>query len=545
MALSTDGSNLSKFVDGVTSTTIVPATTGTNSLFILGIYISANATPPTVTSITATGATFSRVGTVQNSGANTTLELWTAPLSAPFSNTITINFSASAVANIRARAIKSTTTNPIVLDTNASALQWFATSTASSAPFTFTCTSNQSSGIMLSSFYETNANASGSMTGGGITLTFDDNALNFSSTLSKWTYRGGYQGVYSSALSSAVFTWTPSASCPTIQAWIALFSDAAPPPPASISISPASLAQGGGANITVTGTNTHFASGTTAVSFSGSGVTAGTITVASATSLTVATTVSKTAAVGSRTVTVTTGTETPTATLTVTPGQRGDIDFDQVQLMARQGGGGLFQMFGGGTTPAGSAAIYDSFGNVISSGTPLASSNLSVNGVLVGVVTAAPNYNDSTPAAPSDGSINVRWQYDASGNVSANFTPGARTSYTPTVTPQSAMTISGVTVPYAYYVRMGPLVYVAAQVHFTCSGTLESYVNVSLPVAAAGIAGNGFCLSAQVTSPSVIWVPGLNLIVGATIRCFAGGNANTLYTAAAYDVMINGWYWVA
>lgn len=157
------------------------------------------------------------------------------------------------------------------------------------------------------------------------------------------------------------------------------------------------------------------------------------------------------------------------------------------------------------------------------------------------------NFNDTTPAAPADGSANVRWQSDASGNVSANFTPGARTSYTPTITPQSAMTISGVSASYAYYIRMGPIVFVNAQVAFTAAGTLENYVNLSLPIAPVGSAGNGFIVSAQVTTASLGWLPTVNFIpTGASnVRIYAGGNVGTAYTAASYTVQISGCYWVA
>src|ERR1700682_253567 len=47
---------------------------------------------------------------------------------------------------------------------------------------------------------------------------------------------------------------------------------------------------------------------------------------------------------------------------------RGQIDFDQVKTAARKGTGVQFQMFGGGSTTTGNAAVYDVNGNIIDGG---------------------------------------------------------------------------------------------------------------------------------------------------------------------------------
>ena len=56
--------------------------------------------------------------------------------------------------------------------------------------------------------------------------------------------------------------------------------------------------------------------------------------------------------------------------LPATANQRGNIDYDQVQSAVRQGPGGKFQMFGGGSVTTGHMAVYDSAGNVIDGGAP-------------------------------------------------------------------------------------------------------------------------------------------------------------------------------
>lgn len=150
----------------------------------------------------------------------------------------------------------------------------------------------------------------------------------------------------------------------------------------TISVSPATAAQSAAVTLTFTGAGTSFTSGTTTVSFSGTGITVGTITVASTISMTAAITVSPTATTGARTITVTTGAEVMTVSFTVTTGVfvRGNIDFDQVRLSARQGYGTSFQMFGGGTPVSGHVAVYDSLGNVVDGGAALTSSPLTIKG---------------------------------------------------------------------------------------------------------------------------------------------------------------------
>jgi hypothetical protein len=48
--------------------------------------------------------------------------------------------------------------------------------------------------------------------------------------------------------------------------------------------------------------------------------------------------------------------------------QRGNIDYDQIKVVARHGNGSQLQMFGGGATVAGNVAVFDAGGNVIDGG---------------------------------------------------------------------------------------------------------------------------------------------------------------------------------
>lgn len=74
--------------------------------------------------------------------------------------------------------------------------------------------------------------------------------------------------------------------------------------------------------------------------------------------------------------------------------ERGNIDYDQVRLIARQGSGSKFQMFGGGSPVAGDVAVYDANGNVIDGG---------------GVALLVPQYVEKTSTygmSATDGTVN-------------------------------------------------------------------------------------------------------------------------------------------
>lgn len=60
--------------------------------------------------------------------------------------------------------------------------------------------------------------------------------------------------------------------------------------------------------------------------------------------------------------------------------QRGNIDYDQIKVVARKGNGSKIQMFGGGSTVVGHLAVFDEGGNVIDGGESFASLGILVNG---------------------------------------------------------------------------------------------------------------------------------------------------------------------
>src|SRR5215469_4200521 len=96
--------------------------------------------------------------------------------------------------------------------------------------------------------------------------------------------------------------------------------------------------------------------------------------------------------------------------------QRGNIDYDQIRAVARQGPGSLIQMFGGGATSSGHAAVYDSAGNVVDSGTVIPapvtfSGDLSGTNTVQTVVKLQTRTVAATP--PTDGQV-LTWVNSAS-----------------------------------------------------------------------------------------------------------------------------------
>lgn len=146
------------------------------------------------------------------------------------------------------------------------------------------------------------------------------------------------------------------------------------------------------------------------------------------------------------------------------------------------------------------------------------------------------NYNDTAPAPPT-GMTNIKWQSDASGNISA-YDPGQGwQAWTPTVSPQGGMTISGVTITYARYLRIGSLVFFQFRIAGTIAGTLSNVIFVSLPpiTPVAPAAQLGLCQPFQGTLAAV----GAASITATEIQCNASsGNfvvgSLTLFSSGFY-----------
>lgn len=144
------------------------------------------------------------------------------------------------------------------------------------------------------------------------------------------------------------------------------------------------------------------------------------------------------------------------------------------------------------------------------------------------------NYSDTTPAPPS-GATNVKWQSDASGNVSAySANIGVWQQWTPTY---GGMTVATSTLACADYIRVGPVVHFAFSVNISFSGTMSSSFTISPPVAYAGAdavvlafglsqGGNTLTGRANLTSSAI------TVFIGS--GQFASGQTYTVRVAGTY-----------
>jgi hypothetical protein len=115
-------------------------------------------------------------------------------------------------------------------------------------------------------------------------------------------------------------------------------------------------------------------------------------------------------------------------------------------------------------------------------------------------VVSIDNFNDTTPAAPGGtGRVNIQWQRDASGNISANAGYGAWATYSLGVTAVGAMTIATSNVITARWVQLGGTLYFLIAWQGQFGGTAGSQVNFSLPGGLTGATGP-ICASAYVAA---------------------------------------------
>jgi hypothetical protein len=102
------------------------------------------------------------------------------------------------------------------------------------------------------------------------------------------------------------------------------------------------------------------------------------------------------------------------------PEQRGQIDYDQVQIACRRGSGSQFQMAGSGAFTPGDVLVYDANGNAVDGGPPSAGAGFP-NGVVLPLRISA----GSTTAALADYAIIVT----ATGTVTLPASPPNGQSY--------------------------------------------------------------------------------------------------------------------
>ena len=126
--------------------------------------------------------------------------------------------------------------------------------------------------------------------------------------------------------------------------------------------------------------------------------------------------------------------------------------------------------------------------------------------------------------------------------VAANIAFGSNwQSWTPTVTASGSMTISGVSVSEALYLRIGPIVHYKAYISLTTGGTASNQITVSLPVAA--VANAITSVANAVIGPSYVHAVSFVYPAGGVIQVFNSGLAN--YGLGSIVLQMSGFYRVS
>lgn len=143
------------------------------------------------------------------------------------------------------------------------------------------------------------------------------------------------------------------------------------------------------------------------------------------------------------------------------------------------------------------------------------------------------NFNNTTPVALANGT-NVRFQSDASGNISACWSVGW-TNYTPGVVGLGGMTISGSNIIYARYALLGSAVAVNIEWQGIVGGTMSGSLQFSAPTPCTGpgtLTGAG-----HIVGPAAYQALAVQLPAGSNINVNVIGAALT--TGSTYNVRLS------
>jgi hypothetical protein len=114
-------------------------------------------------------------------------------------------------------------------------------------------------------------------------------------------------------------------------------------------------------------------------------------------------------------------------------------------------------------------------------------------------------------------------------------------NWTPTLTASGSMTISGVTITDAQYLRVGPLVFFKLVCAFTLGGTLDLQVNATPPVPVVGVYSGITVMWAGTPTVSYLMVGTgrMDATAGIVLRPI---NANVFPAAGTHNAIATGFY---
>jgi hypothetical protein len=115
-------------------------------------------------------------------------------------------------------------------------------------------------------------------------------------------------------------------------------------------------------------------------------------------------------------------------------------------------------------------------------------------------------------------------------------------SWTPTVTASGSMTITGLTITDAQYLRIGPLVFVKVFLAFTLGGTASNQIFISPPVTPLAGSQNSLMPSSVNLGGGTNWFAawGFTDVAGGRFQVWLTGGGN--YTLGSANVLFEGFY---
>ena len=147
------------------------------------------------------------------------------------------------------------------------------------------------------------------------------------------------------------------------------------------------------------------------------------------------------------------------------------------------------------------------------------------------------NFNDTTPAAPTN-MVNLKWQSDASGNISAYNSGGSWLTWTPGFSGSSGMTITSITITTAQYLVVGPIVYFELIASFTIGAPLSNTIFFTPPPLA--LVGANNVLPVLFTGPSQQGIAQASFVNTTTCQVILNPTAN--YIAGTTTLNVTGFY---
>lgn len=112
--------------------------------------------------------------------------------------------------------------------------------------------------------------------------------------------------------------------------------------------------------------------------------------------------------------------------------------------------------------------------------------------------------------------------------------------YVPTVASGGGGTATYTSKQYAWYLRIGPIIFFQVEIAVNIAGSPVAIINVGLPVVST-LSGSQFSVVNAITSVSG-WSNSITSLIGGIVQVYAGNNITGTYPVGACEIRISGFY---